>query len=86
MLSDPHNDVASGFGLRFRLPQYLIELYRSFPLDLPTFNGDDSWTLPIPARFVVSGDGVIRHVDADPDYTRRPEPEDTITFLKALAT
>ncbi len=85
VLSDPHNDVANRFGLRYRLPDYLIEIYRSFPLDLSTFNGDDSWTLPIPARFVVSADGVIRHVDADPDYTRRPEPEDTIAFLKSLA-
>jgi peroxiredoxin len=86
VLSDPHNDVAERFGLRYRLPEYLIELYRSFPLDLPTFNGDDSWTLPIPARFVVSGDGRIRKVDADPDYTRRPEPEETVAFLKALAS
>jgi len=40
--------------------------------------------LPIPARFVVSKDGIIRKVDADPDYTRRPEPDDTIAFLRTL--
>jgi peroxiredoxin len=38
----------------------------------------------MPARFVVSQDGIIRKVDVDPDYTRRPEPEDTIEFLTQL--
>ena len=84
VLSDLHNEVANRFGLRFRLPDYLIDIYKSFPLSLPDYNGDDSWTLPVPARFVVSQDGVIRKVDADPDYTRRPEPEEIVEFLRQL--
>lgn len=84
VLSDVHNEVAARFGLVFRLPEYLINIYKSFPLSLPDYNGDESWTLPIPARLVVSKDGIVRKVDADPDYTRRPEPEDTIAFLRTL--
>ena len=84
VLSDLHNEVAARFGLVFRLPDYLVKIYKSFPLSLPDYNADESWTLPIPARFVVSQDGIIRKVDADPDYTRRPEPEDTIAFLRTL--
>ena len=84
VLSDAHNEVAARFGLVFSLPDYLVDIYKSFPLDIPSYNGDDSWTLPIPARFVVSKDGIVRKVDADPDYTRRPEPEDTIAFLRQL--
>jgi hypothetical protein len=50
-LSDADNDVAATFGLRFELPDYLIELYkRAGKIDLPSFNGDPSWTLPMPAR------------------------------------
>lgn len=28
---------------------------------------------PVPARFVISSDGVVLYGDADPDYTNRPE-------------
>jgi hypothetical protein len=38
----------------------------------------------VPARFVIDRGGAIRAVDADPDYTRRPEPADTIEILKRL--
>ena len=38
ILSDAHNDVAAAFGLRFALPDYLVELYKSLKNDLPSFN------------------------------------------------
>ncbi len=56
-----------------------------FGIDLPTANGDDSWTLPMPARFVIDRSGMIRAADVDPDYTRRPEPADTVAVLRSLA-
>jgi len=39
------------------------------------FNGDASWTLPIPARFLIDRGGIIRWAEADPGYTTRPEPD-----------
>ncbi len=84
ILSDPHNDVAAAFGLRFALPDYLIELYKSLKNDLPSFNGDPSWTLPMPARFVIAPDGTIAYAEVNPDYTRRPEPEELLPALAAL--
>jgi peroxiredoxin len=85
ILSDRRNDVAAKFGLRFELPQYLRDVYRTFPLDLEKFNGDASWTLPIPARFIIDREGIIRAADADPDYTTRREPDDTLRALRTLA-
>ena len=52
---------------------------------LPSYNGDDSWELPIPARIVVDGGGVIRDLQADPDYKVRPEPEATLDVLRGLS-
>jgi peroxiredoxin len=77
--------VAAQFGLRFSLPDYLREIYRTFPLDLEKFNGDPSWTLPIPARFVIDQQGIIRAAESDPDYTTRPEPDDTLEALRAIS-
>jgi len=85
ILTDRGNEVANRFGLRFALPDDLHKLYLTFPLDLEKFNGDASWTLPIPARFVIDQQGVIRHAESDPDYTTRPEPEDTLAALRTLS-
>lgn len=84
ILSDPGNDYAAKLGLRFSIPANIVEIYRSFGIDLPGNNGDESWTLPMPGRIVVSRDGVVRATDVDPDYTVRPEPYDTIAELKKL--
>lgn len=86
ILSDPHNDVAAAFGLRFQLPDYLVDLYKSLKNDLPAFNGDPSWTLPMPARFVVGQDGTILYAEVNPDYTRRPEPEDMLPALRRASS
>jgi peroxiredoxin len=82
ILSDRHNDVADAFGLRFALPDYLIELYKNLRNDLPTFNDDPSWTLPMPARYVIGQDGVIRYAEVNPDYTQRPEPEAMLDAIR----
>lgn len=81
ILSDAGNAVAAAFGLRFAMPDYLIELYKGLKNDLPGFNGDHSWTLPMPARFVADRDGTILYAEVNPDYTKRPEPEDLLPAL-----
>ena len=60
-------------------------MYRGFGLDLARAHGDDTWTLPMPARFVIDGAGVIHAADVDPDYTQRTEPAETLAVLKTLA-
>ncbi|AZS80038.1 AhpC/TSA family protein [Achromobacter spanius] len=81
ILSDSHNDVAAAFGLRFELQDYLVDLYKSLKNELPAFNGDASWTLPMPARYVVAQDGTIVYAEVNPDYTRRPEPSDMLPAI-----
>lgn len=84
ILSDPMGRLAEAFGLRFRLPDDLIALYKNFAIDLAAFNGDDSQTLPMPARFVVRRDGVIAYAEVNPDYTRRPDPSELLPVLERL--
>ena len=85
ILSDPGNDVAAAFGLRFKLPDYLIDLYKNvFKNDLAAANGDASWTLPMPARFVIGQDGIVAYAEVNPDYTRRPDPSELMPALLRL--
>lgn len=86
ILSDVKGEVAAAFGLRFSLPDYLVELYKSLKNDLPTFNDDPAWTLPMPARYVIGQDGTILYAEVNPDYTRRPEPEEMLPALRRAAT
>lgn len=84
VLSDAQNEVARRFGIVFRMPQDLAQIYKSLNMDLEKFNGDASWELPMPARYVIDAEGVIRSAAVNFDYTYRPEPSDTLRVLRAL--
>ena len=81
VLSDPGNTVASRYGLVFRLPDDLKALYKQFGIDLQKYNGDDSWSLPMPGRFILDQDGVVLSRDVHPDYTTRPDPEGIFNYI-----
>ena len=86
ILSDAGNEVASSFGLRFFIGEPLKQLYRDgFGIDLESFDGDASWTLPMPARFVVDRTGKVRYAEASADYTKRPEPDELLPVLESLS-
>jgi peroxiredoxin len=84
LLRDLGNHVAEAYGLVFTLPDDLHGIYLKFGIDLARGNGDGTGRLPVPARFVIDREGIIRAVDADPDYTRRPEPARTVEILLQL--
>jgi peroxiredoxin len=84
LLSDCRNEYAAQLGIRFKLPDDLKQVYLSFGNDLAVRNGEDTWTLPMPGRFVIDTKGVIRAVDVDPDYRYRPESEKTVEDVRAL--
>ena len=84
ILSDPGNQVAKRYGLKFQLPEDLREVYLKFDIDLPRYNGDDSWTLPLPTTLIIDQNGIIQHAAINADYTVRPDPEDTLASLKKI--
>lgn len=84
ILSDPGNQVAQRYGLKFQLPEDLREVYLKFDIDLPRYNGDDSWTLPLPTTLIINQNGIIQHAAINADYTVRPDPEETVAALKKI--
>ncbi len=77
--------VARSYGLTFRLPDDLERVYADdLGVDLVRFNGDTSWELPVPAVFVVDGEGIVRYAAGDPDYTARPEPDEWMEVVRGL--
>lgn len=85
ILSDAGNSVADAFGLRWRLPDDLLQTYKDLGIDLALINGDASGTLPMPARYVIARNGTVVYAEVNPDYMRRPEPELLLPALRQAA-
>ena len=85
LVKDEDNQLASQFGLTFELPEDLVELYKKFDIDLVRYNGNDLWSLPMPARFIIDQKGNVVSAEANPDYTHRPEPLEIVKELEHLA-
>ena len=85
LLVDKDNAIGKAFGLVYTFPEDLKNVYRNvFKLDIQALNEASGWQLPIPARFVIDGSGVIRDAKADPDYRYRPEPSEVLEIAKKL--
>jgi peroxiredoxin len=84
LATDYKNMVAESFGLVFTLPDPLITVYNSFGIDLSAANNEESFTLPIPATYIIDQSGQIQHAYINTDYTKRLDPEEIITKLHLL--
>lgn len=84
ILSDPGSELAGIFGLVYDVPKDLREVYLAFGIDLQRFNADGTWRLPMPARYVIDGSMVIRWSNVSPDHTVRPDPAETIAFIREM--
>ena len=86
ILTDLHLRTAEQFRIAFVLPDYLRDLYKSFGSTLDRFHDESAYRLPMPARYVIDQEGIIRVADVNADYTIRPEPSETVEVLKELKT
>jgi peroxiredoxin len=76
------SDMDNGYALSLNLTIWVgAELQRMLQdrVNIPAFQGNSSWMLPIPATFVVGREGLIRARFIDPDYRKR------ITITEMLA-
>ncbi len=84
VLSDVGNEVANSYGLVMTVSENMRPHYQEWGFDIPKFNGDDSYQLPVPATYVIATNGTIKTCFVNKDYTQRMEPEDIIAALQAL--
>jgi peroxiredoxin len=83
-LVDHGGKVARAFGLRWKLSRELRAVEMESGLDLAVVNGESSWTLTMPALYVIGPDGVVEYADISADYTRRCDPSDLSPMLDHL--
>jgi peroxiredoxin len=79
-------DMDNGYALSLNLAIWIgAEMQKMLAdlRDLPSFQGNDSWILPIPATFVVGTDGLIKARFVDPDFRNRMAIDDLLAALKS---
>ena len=78
-------DMDNGYALSLNLAIWVgaeVQKMMENRRDLPTFQGNSSWMLPIPATFVVGRDGLIRARFIDPDYRNRLMISDMLAAMR----
>ncbi|HZZ90880.1 MAG TPA: peroxiredoxin-like family protein [Caulobacteraceae bacterium] len=71
ILSDMDNGYALSANLAIWVDDAMAGMIDAAGWNIPSYNGAESWILPIPATFVLDSDGIITARDIDPDYRRR---------------
>jgi peroxiredoxin len=82
ILTDMDNGYAMSLNLAIWVGAEMTEHMTAIGRDLPSYQGNESWTLPIPATFVVGQDGRIKTAVTDPDYRQRMAIEQLLDALK----
>ncbi len=79
LLSDREMKAASAYGVAFRMTDELRTKYLGHGFDLAPVPGNPSasW-LPVPAVFIINGDGVVSYVHTNPNYRLRLDPDDLL--------
>jgi peroxiredoxin len=79
-------DMDNGYALSLNLTIWVgaeMQTLMEQRQDLPTFQGNGSWMLPVPATFVIGRDGLIRARFIDPDYRKPMAIADMLAALRS---
>jgi peroxiredoxin len=79
-------DMDNGYAMSLNLAIWVGEELRkiiSERHDIPKYQGNDSWILPIPATFVIGANGRIKARFVDPDYRKRMSIEDMLAAMRS---
>ncbi len=82
VLTDLDNSYALSINMAIWVGEEMKALIAGAGWDIPRYQGNDAWVLPIPAAFIIDTNGIIRTRHIDPDYRRRMDMNDLLAALK----
>jgi peroxiredoxin len=85
ILTDVDNGYALSLNLVIWVGAEMERMIASAGRDIPNYQGNASWMLPIPATFVVGTDARIKARFVDPDYRKRMGVEALLTALRSAS-
>jgi peroxiredoxin len=82
VLTDIDNGYALSLNLAVWVGEEMQRILESGGRNVPDYQGNRAWVMPIPATFVIAQDGVITARFIDPDYRKRMTIEQLLAALK----
>ena len=76
LLSDARLSAAEAFGLAFRISDDYYRQAKEYGVDMEEASGETHHALPIPAAYLIDGEGMIRFGHTNTDYTVRLSAEE----------
>lgn len=83
VLIDMDNGYALNLDLAIWVHEKMQQMIAAAGWDIPCYQGNEGWMLPIPATFIVGRDGRVKARFVDPDYRKRMDIDDLLTALKS---
>jgi peroxiredoxin len=83
VLTDMDNGYAMSLNLVFWVGEEMRTFMTAAGLDLPEYQANESWMVPVPATFVVGREGRIEARFVDPDYRKRMTIESILAAFRA---
>ncbi len=84
VLSDMDLGYSLSLGLIFWVGAEVQQLYQDTGVDLEKYQGNQSYFLPMAAKFIVDRDGLIKARQVNIEFRERMEPEAIVAALEAL--
>ena len=83
ILTDMDNGYALSLNLVIWVGTEMERMISAAGWDIPNYQGNTSWMLPIPATFVVDQNGRVKERFVDPDYRKRMTVESMLAALRS---
>ena len=85
LLSDSSAETMKAFGIAYRVDPATLKKYRGYGMDIEKASGEIHHALPVPAVYVVDGDGILQFSYVHPDYRVRVPAEVVLAAARAIA-
>ena len=84
ILTDLDNSYGLELGITMPISAEIRALIEPRGIDLPSFQKNDAWFVPLPAIFIVDRQSIIRKMYLNPDYRQRSDPTPIPALLAEL--
>ncbi len=81
IISDRGQEIMHLYKTLFALSDETIEKYKGYGIILPEVNTKNTWTLPVPATYLIDTDGKTIFSHFDEDYSKRASIKSVLNAL-----
>jgi peroxiredoxin len=81
IVNDENATILNSYKVKWDLDEKTTKKYKGYGIDLLEMNGSNGNSLPVPAVYIISQDGIITYKYFNQDYTKRPSVAEILKHL-----